>query len=173
MKSLSSLTKRYNHLSKVVVVWFILVFLTILGSTLVYQRQKKHNLMHQKDDIKELAEIKIKQFVNWHHARMADVNLFSQCPYVANTLSAWLSHTSNDELKAIIEERIKLSNANDIYANIIITDTDGKILINQGKPLEYLDDTTLDFVKKSVATGESLFTDFYQCQLHSTTHIDY
>ena len=173
MISLPSLTKRYNHLKKVVVVWFILVFLTILGSTLVYQRQKKHNLMHQKDDIKELAEIKIKQFVNWHHARMADVNLFSQCPYVANTLSAWLSHTSNDELKAIIEERIKLSNANDIYANIIITDTDGKILINQGKPLEYLDDTTLDFVKKSVATGESLFTDFYQCQLHSTTHIDY
>jgi len=173
MISLPSLTKRYNHLKKVVVVWFILVFLTILGSTLVYQRQKKHNLMHQKDDIKELAEIKIKQFVNWHHARLADLNLFSQCPYVSNTLSAWLSHTSNDELKAIIEERIKLSNANDIYANIIITDTDGKILINKGEPLEYLDDTTLDFVKKSVATGESLFTDFYQCHLHSTTHIDY
>ncbi|HNV53330.1 MAG TPA: hypothetical protein PKM28_10595, partial [Tenuifilaceae bacterium] len=173
MKRVLALFTRCNPRCKVLSIWSILLTLIIASVILFYRAEKEKAFLHLKNDVKDISEIKIKQFADWHNDRLADLRMFSESPFLADAISSWVDKQSDNNLKHNIEKRLDLINANKSYTNIIITNVEGDILINLGEPIDRLDVSTLQFVKKIVDGNNFFFTNFYSCRTHETLHIDY
>ncbi|KAB2868803.1 MAG: hypothetical protein F9K37_09485, partial [Bacteroidales bacterium] len=173
MKRVLALFTRCNPRCKVISIWSILFALILTSIILFYNAEKEKAFLHLKTDVKDISEIKIKQFVNWHNDRLANLRMFSESPFLTSAISSWVDRQLDDNLKQNIEKRLDLINANKSYTNIIIASVEGEILINLGEPIDTLDASTLQFVKKIVNGENFFFTDFYPCRTHETLHIDY
>ena len=173
MKRVLDLFTRCNPRCKVLSIWSILFALILASVTLFYRAEKEKAFLHLKNDVKDISEIKIKQFVDWHNDRLADLRMFSESPFLTSAISSWVDKQSDNNLKQNIEKRLDLINTTKSYTNIIITSLEGKILINLGEVIDSLDSSTLRFVEK-IANGDNFFfTNFYPCNTHKTLHIDY
>ena len=173
MKRVLALFTRCNPRCKVISIWSILFALILASGMLFYRAEKEKAFLHLKNDVKDISEIKIKQFADWHNDRLADLRMFSESPFLADAISSWVDKQSDDNLKQNIEKRLNLINTNKSYTNIIITNLNGEILINLGESIDNLDVSTLHFVKKIAKGNGFFFTDFYPCRTHETLHIDY
>ncbi len=173
MKRVLDLFTRCNPRCKVLSIWSILFALILASVTLFYRSEKEKAFLHLKNDVKDISEIKIRQFVDWHNDRLADLRMFSESPFLTSAISSWVDKQLDDRLKRNIEKRLDLININKSYTNIIITSLEGKILINLGERIDSLDVSTLHFVKKIAKGNNFFFTDFYPCHTHKTLHIDY
>ena len=125
MKRVLALFTRCNPRCKVISIWSILFALILTSVILFFRAEKEKALSHLKNDVKDISEIKIKQFADWHNDRLADLRMFSESPFLADAISSWVDKQSDNNLKHNIEKRLDLINANKSYTNIIIASVEG------------------------------------------------
>lgn len=173
MKHFFASIKRNGNLRKTIVVWSSLLSLILLIAILYYRAEKKKSLMHLREDIREISEIKINQFVSWHESRVADLKMFSESPFFTDAISRWVGNRDNEVLKNNILKRLNLINTNRVYSGIYITDFHGKVLISVGDTIDVLEDRSLEFIEEKLLDDHSFFNDFYLCHHHDAVHLDY
>ncbi|MCB8964821.1 MAG: PAS domain S-box protein [Bacteroidales bacterium] len=168
-KKRTSFSLRYQLL----VVWICLAAFSVFGALSFYNAQKDLALQKLQHNVEDIVSIKVRQFTEWHQARLADAQMFSQSPFFAGAVSSWLLDREREGLKVDIVKRLNLININRIYTSILITDCAGNVLISTGDTLHRLGATTKMLIKNAVHDKQVFFTDFYECATHKTMHIDY
>jgi predicted AlkP superfamily phosphohydrolase/phosphomutase len=66
---------------RVLCTWASLLILILLSILFFFTKEEDKAYSHLKNDITNIAEIKIQQFVDWHNDRLADLKMFSQSPF--------------------------------------------------------------------------------------------
>ena len=96
MKRVLALFTRCNPRCRVLSIWSILFALILASVTLFYRAEKEKAFLHLKNDVKDISEIKIKQFVDWHNDRLADLRMFSESPFLSDAISSWIDTQLDD-----------------------------------------------------------------------------
>ena len=109
---------------------FLLLSLGILGTGYFYYDYEQAYLKQEKlNEIRAIADLKIKQIVDWRKERLADATLIMKDTFFAARVKDWLKGGAKTELKDEILHRLKALLVYH-YQNIVLLDPQGRVLLS-------------------------------------------
>lgn len=112
----------------------ILIFLVLLSGILVagyayYETQKAHIIKAQQDEFLAIADLKVKQIVNWRKERLGDATLIFDSKLISSPLSHFLLHWETSSHGPEILAWMKSLQRNYGYKTIILADAKGTVVL--------------------------------------------
>ena len=155
----------------------IVLFLIISGATITsgylsYKSQMKRLLENRTQELSAIADLKVKQIIQWRSERKSDGIYLSQNGTLSRQFSTFISGVSNSKLKDDLLREMKALVENYDYKNAIFVDSEGNVkLFYPGRDTvigDYLTPRLHDIIRK----GEVELTDFHQTGKVSYIHLD-
>ena len=141
---------------------FLLLSLAILSTGYFYYDYEQAYFKKQKlDEIAAIADLKIKQIVNWRAERLADATLIMQDPFFAAQITAWLKGRAKPELKNEILHRLKALLVYQ-YQNIVLLDPQGRVVLSVAGEEPALASHTQALALEAMQTRKVIFSDLYR-----------
>ena len=147
--------------------WQLLTLISMISILLVisgysYYRYEKRSIEKDKyNELKVIAELKINEIVRWRKERLADANIISHRVFFQRAVEQYSFQKKDTLLEADIIEQMNFLKTHYGYENIIITSTDGEVIIYSNKDTLSLNRITLMNIKKATRLNQVIFTDFY------------
>lgn len=118
-------------------------------------REEKHS------DLRAIAKLKVGQIQEWRKERLADVARFSKDPLFRKTVQEFLRDPSNAALQADLKKSLDVVEHEYGYADALLLDTKGNVLIASEPKPELLGPVDAWAVTKALAEGTPRL-----CRLH-------
>jgi len=157
--------------------WLLIVLFGIVSLALAvagyryYREQERIIRAERYNDLAAVADLKVGQIVQWRQERLADANLYAT-GMIRTLLLQWLAAPNDDVLPATLLERARSYANTEDYGNVILSDTDGRILLTLDNRLTELETATRQLVSQAIATGRPVFGDFLLCPICGEIHLD-
>jgi hypothetical protein len=155
----------------------IVLFLIISGATITsgylsYKSQMKRLLENRTQELSAIADLKVKQIIQWRSERKADGIYLSQNGTLSRQFSTFISGVANTKLKDDLLREMKALVENYDYKNALFVDSKGNVrLFYPGRDTvigDYLTSRLHDVIRKA----EVELTDFHQTGKVSFIHLD-
>ena len=107
--------------------FFLIALILSFGIYKYYEYSTKLIIEDKGNKIRVIAELKIKQLVQWRKERSADAIVIAQSPFFGSGVNEWLDDRNNLELKRDIETRLTSPQIEFGYEAIYLTSSEGEI----------------------------------------------
>ena len=157
-------------------IWFILLgilFLAFIAGGYKFYHHESNAVQAQKyDEMKAIADLKIRQMVAWRQEREADARIHST-GIIRTEALLWLKAPADDSpIKNVIKERLQSFREYQGYDNLILAGTDGRILLSLDPGLRELEPEIQQLVRRAVSSQNVVFGEFFQCSQKKRIHLD-
>jgi PAS domain S-box-containing protein len=141
---------------------FLLLLLGILSTGYFYYDYEQAYFKKQKlDEIAAIADLKIKQIINWRSERFADATLIMQDPFFAAQVKDWLKGSAKPGLRDEILHQLKAFLVYQ-YQNIVLLDPQGRVLLSAVGEEPELSPRTKTMALEAMQTRKVIFSNLYR-----------
>ncbi len=142
---------------------FILLTAILLAGGYGYYRGEAERIRQEKyHDIAAIAELKAGQIQQWRRERLADARRATRSPFFRQALETWRAVPENLDLRADWRLRLKLEQEAHGYADVLLLDPEGRILLAANEDPEPVDATTRQAIAVAFANREPVLADFHR-----------
>lgn len=142
---------------------FALMALALLAGGYGYYRGEAERIRQEKyHDLAAIGELKTSQIREWRQARMADARRSATSPFFRRAVAEWRRAPENPDLRADWEKRLQLDQEAYGYADVLLLDPEGRILLAANDDPEPVDPATQGAVTTALSQREAVFSDFYR-----------
>ncbi len=166
-----------SHRQKPFIPWLLIVlFMVISVSSIIlgylyYKSQKKQLLSDMQIELSAIADLKVRQIIQWKNERIADALLLGDNSPFAGVVTRYLKDRDDNIIRTAVADNLKtLARSND-YKAAFITDTAGNILLtvpNQDLK-EYL--YLRELIPGLISEGSTTLTDIYGTDKTNQVHL--
>ncbi|MBN2862996.1 MAG: PAS domain S-box protein, partial [Bacteroidales bacterium] len=155
-----------------IVLFFILAAAAVVVGLLFYESQKKQNLDISTKELSAIADLKVKQIIQWRSERISDGSNFSENVTLMKQFAGFLDQPGNKSLRDELFEDLKALTENYDYRNVIFVDRDCNVI------LYYPDQDTVigtyleALLNRIMLKGEIVVTDLLRDEEVSFPHLD-
>jgi len=136
----------------------------------LYRQQERTILREHGEDLHSVAQLKINQLLAWRQERLADARMHSS-GMVRVSAQQWL-HTPKPALLEEVRQRLRFFQENEDYANMMLTGSDGRILLSLLPRVTKLEREEQALVEEVVASKQAVLGDFFYCQNCKQAHLE-
>ena len=142
---------------------FALITLALLVGGYSYYRGEAERILQDKyHDIAAIGELKASQIRGWRQERLADAHRSQASPFFRQALVEWRKTPEDPRLKANWRQRLRLEQDAYGYADVLLLDPEGRILLAANDNPDPIDATTRQAIAAALAKGGAVFSDFYR-----------
>ncbi|MFZ1642950.1 MAG: GAF domain-containing protein [Candidatus Contendobacter sp.] len=142
---------------------FALMALTLLAGGYGYYRGEAERIRQAKyQDIAAIGELKIGQIRQWRQQRLADARRSAAGPFFRRALAEWRKDPETPGLRADWRQRLKLEQEAYGYADVLLLDLDGRILLAANDDPDPVDSATQQAIVAALAGRGAVFSDFHR-----------
>lgn len=147
--------------------------LLIVSAGYFYYRNEERTIRKEKEnELKAIAELKIKQLADWYKDELQDASVISNNPFLFETIHNYLTSNKEKDKISILNYLNQIKNEHG-YADVILTTTNGTLLASTHNKLQDLDAVVVQSVKQAVKQKTAFSTDLYRSTVHNTIQIDF
>lgn len=147
----------------------LILLVAFVGHT--YYRYEERTIRQEKEnELKSIAELKIKQISAWYKDELNDAAVISMNPFLVEVIHKYLNSNSDKSNLVTHLNQIKAEHG---YSDIILTSADGKLLSSTDGALQHVDTAIAKATKQAVKQKSAVSTDVYRCSVHNVTRIDF
>ncbi|MEW6753884.1 MAG: PAS domain-containing protein [Candidatus Latescibacterota bacterium] len=137
-----------------------------------YYRRDQHAIAARKhQELHAIAQLKVGQVLAWRQERLEDARKTSSSPLFARGVAAWLADRRLAGLQSDLQGRLVLEQQHSVYADALLLDCDGHILLSAREEPDPVGPATVQAVDSAFAAGAAVLGDFYRCP-HGRVHLD-
>jgi len=141
---------------------FLLLSIGIcISGYLYYEKQKQHFKKEIQNELSAIADLKVKQIVNWRENRLGDAETIFNNPLIVPHIRQWLKSGPYD-IKQEILIWMRSLQEHYHYKSIIILDTKGNIRLAFPDGKEILGQDAKRFAREAINTKKVIFSDLYR-----------
>ena len=145
------------------VVVFALMALALLAGGYGYYHDEAERIRQAKyQDIAAIAELKAGQIQQWRQERLADARRAAESPFFRRALAEWRRAPETPGLRADWQQRLKLEQEAYGYAEVLLLDPEGRILLAANDNPEPIDAVTQQAIAAALTRREAVLSDFYR-----------
>ena len=142
---------------------FALIALTLLVGGYGYYRGDAERIRQEKyHDIAAIGELKIGQIRQWRQERLADARGAVGSPFLQRALAEWRRTPDDAGLRADWRRRLKLEQEAHGYADVLLLDPEGRLLLAANDDPEPVDAVTQKAIAAALAGRETVLADFHR-----------
>jgi len=146
---------------------FSLVGLLLLAGGYGYYRGEAERIRHEKyHDIATINALKVNQIQQWRQERLADARKVAESPFFRRALEAWRNNPDTPSLLADWQKRLRLEQKDNTYANVLLLDPDGSLLLAAQAVADPIPPATRQAIGVALADREILLSDCYRAPDH-------
>ncbi|RJP76994.1 MAG: PAS domain S-box protein [Desulfobacteraceae bacterium] len=143
--------------------WMLLIVLGIITGGLAYYRYEAGYIRDRKyQEIAAVAELKVGQIRQWRWERLADARLMTKSPYFQKAVTDWLGNPFVRDMQADLQARLNLVEKEHLYAEVLLCDLNGHILISSRPEEEHSIPPITEELEKAVAEGKALLGECFR-----------
>jgi PAS domain S-box-containing protein len=158
--------------------WPLLILFAVIsaGAILIgkfyYHNQEKHAFENSQQELSSVADLKVRQILQWRRERLSDGNYLSQNISLNRRLSDFISDSKNKTLRYLLVSDLKSLINNYDYRAAVFTDKYGRV------KLQYPDQDTVignylqPRLSRIIRNENVQLTDFQQTEKVSFVHLD-
>ncbi|MCG2773373.1 MAG: PAS domain-containing protein, partial [Desulfobacterales bacterium] len=151
---------------------FALVSLGVMAGGLAYYRyEQDHNRREKYQDLAAIADLKVRQIVEWRRERLDDAARMGRDPFLRKAIAAWLQDPSNPGLRTALLEQFK-SEQIGRYGNVLLADLDGRILLSILPDPVPLSPAGKQALEAAVAGRQAVLSDLFRSPKDDRVHLD-
>ncbi|HRD50833.1 MAG: GAF domain-containing protein [Candidatus Competibacter sp.] len=142
---------------------FTLIALALLVGGYGYYRVEAARIRQEKyQDIAAIGELKVGQILQWRRERLADARRAAGNPFLRRALATWRTTPNAPDLSADGQESLQLEQEAYGYANVLLLDPDGKLLLTVSDNSDPADPATKRAIAATLAGRNAALSDFYR-----------
>ena len=151
-----------GHRIRAVVVFTLIALALLAGGYRYYQGETERIRQEKYHDIAAIGELKTGQILQWRQQRLADAHRSQASPFFRRALEAWRKTPDAADLRADWRKRLQLEQEAYGYADVLLLDLDGNLLLAANDNPEPVDSTTRQAIAATLASGDPVFSDFHR-----------
>ena len=141
------------------------------GGYWYYQREIQAIRGTKYDELHAIADLKIGQIVRWREERVVDAQL-NASGIIRVSVLQWLAASQQAALKTAALAHLQLFQNTEGYAAMIVSSTDGRVLLSTDSDSPGLEAPTQALVAQAVASQATVFGDFFRCTACDDIRLD-
>lgn len=142
---------------------FVLLALVLLAGGYAHYHTETVRIRQEKNqDIATIGEMKASQIQQWREERLADARRPAASPFFRRALAEWRRAPENPDLRADWLQRLKLEQEAYGYADALLLDPEGRILLAADDDPDPVDSATQQAIATALANGAAVLSDFYR-----------
>jgi len=142
---------------------FVFIALMLLAGGYGYYRGEAERIRQEKyHDIAAIGELKTGQIREWRQARLADARRSAASPFFRRALAEWRRTPDAPGLRADWQKRLQLEQEAYGYADVLLLDLDGRILLAANNNPDPVDAATQQAIAAALAGRGPVFSDFHR-----------
>ena len=145
-----------------VAIFALLAIVLLAGGYGYYQREAERIRQEKYHDIAAIAGLKADQIWQWRRERLANARRASESPFFQRALEAWRAAPENPDLRADWRKRLRLEQEAHGYADVLLLDPEGRILLTASDDPEPVDALTQQAIAAALAGREPVLADFHR-----------
>jgi two-component system cell cycle sensor histidine kinase/response regulator CckA len=151
----------------------VLVTVAILaGGYWFYHDQEQQMRRRIEGGLLIVAQLKAEQITEWRNERLGDANILVGSPFFTEGVQKYLSSPTDTEARDKVLSRLAIIENTYPYQDILLTDTNGKVLLSLNGSVNRLSDMTLSQVSTALKEHKAVFTDFQYHPDSTSPHLD-
>jgi len=140
-----------------------------VGGSWLYRQQERTIRATHADNLQAIAQLKLSQILGWRQERLADARMNSSGMVKVLTLQ-WL-RTADPGILEEIRQRLRLFRENEGYANMILADPGGRVLLSLASGVTRLEPEEAYLLERALVAAEPVFGDFFFCRNCQRIHL--
>ena len=138
----------------------------------VYQYQVEEYRKNKVDELQSALDYKRSQLLHWRKDQEVNGVMMAEDRAVEKSLLKWLDNKADRKAFRELSNILESWKDHRQYADIMLVDKTGKILLDLDQSDEVLSDETKQMLYAPLRAGRQELTDFYYCNIHKKAHID-
>ncbi|MCR4408718.1 MAG: PAS domain S-box protein [Candidatus Saccharicenans sp.] len=122
----------------------------------------RHIRQAEIEKLVSIANLKIQGLNQWRRERLSDAINLAKSPLLASALQAWVARPGNLQLKQDILDRLSLSRQAYGYADILVLDSEGRLLLSLQPETEFVLPQMKKYLDQALQIKEAFLTDLYR-----------
>ena len=142
---------------------FLMIALVLVGAGYMYFRSEEAEIAGDKFQIlSSISELKARQIAQWRQERLSEAMRAAGDPLLVRNLEECLRSPGDESLRSKLAECLKreVSDCEDHFGSLIF-DAGSNVLVANDDAGSTLSEATRSAMRKSLATGQAGFSDFY------------
>ncbi|MFH0995054.1 MAG: ATP-binding protein [Pseudomonadota bacterium] len=148
-----------------------LILLFSAGGYWLYSREVQVIREARYHELKAIAELKVGQIISWRRERLADARMHAS-GLISFAFTQWIKTPEDVSLKSIILERMETFKDMEGYDDLILSDTNGDVLMSVNPSASALDVHAKQLIARAVSTNGVVFGDLFRCTICGQVHLD-
>ncbi len=167
-----------SHRQKPLTPWLLIILFLIISVTsiilgfLYYRSQKKQLLSDKQLELSAIADLKVRQIVQWRNERNSDALFLGENTPFVRQLLQYLKDQENNDLRTEIQNNFRSLTKNADYRNVLLIDTTGRISL----AFPHRDSLMGNYMKKAFPEmrklNSAILTDLHETERVDFSHID-
>ena len=150
------------HTGLQAVVFALITLVLLIGGYEYYRSETERIFQDKYQDIAAIGELKASQIGAWRQERLADAHRSEASPFFRQALVEWRKTPEDPKLKTDWRRRLQLEQEAYGYADVLLLDLDGRILLAANDNPDPVDSTTRQAIAAALARGGAAFADFHR-----------
>ncbi|TAN42852.1 MAG: PAS domain S-box protein [Nitrospirae bacterium] len=163
-----------KNLNKTHIVFFIAALSVLIAASgyFYYRHGEKAIRQEKENELKAIAELKMKQIAEWHKDELNDAAVISKNSFLIDAVKKYLNGKGPGDRAALVKHLNQIK-AEHGYKDIILSSIKGKLLASTDKALQHVDTSIVKAAKQAVKQQKSFSTDIYRCSAHGVLQINF
>lgn len=154
-----------------VAVFSLAILGLVAGGYVYYHSEENHIRQDKYREIATIAELKAGQIDQWRKERLGDALRTARSPLFREAVVRWMRDPADTGLQSALLERLRLEQEAYGYADALLLDTDGRILLSASKRPDPVDVAAKRAIKSGLTSHAPALSDLYRCP-HGIVHLD-
>ncbi|MBI5572493.1 MAG: PAS domain S-box protein [Desulfomonile tiedjei] len=151
---------------------FVVATSAVLAGGYTYYQTETERIRQEKHrELAAIGTLKVGQIEQWRQERLSDVRRSVKAPFFGRALREWLRDRSNSALQARLHDRLVVERREQGYADVLLLDLDGQILLSAEPEPHPLSPSTKQVINQAVADRTAMLSDLYRCP-QGFVHLD-
>ncbi|MEW6349339.1 MAG: PAS domain S-box protein [Thermodesulfobacteriota bacterium] len=164
--------ERVNVPQRWLIVTTGLTLLALLaGGSWFYRVQEQRLRQSAMEDLQAVAELKVRQIVQWRFERMMDAAVLVESPFLAEAVTRWLSDPQPD-LAARILDRFRVVHLHLHCVDVMLTDAGGKVRLSLADRFSSVPEHAEEAVRQAFRQRRPVMTDLHTGPGGLPPHVD-
>ena len=160
-----------KRFSRLLVIGFMMLVIGMFAAGIwFYRAQKAHYMNRIEQDLTAVAELKVKQIVDWRTERLVDAGALSNNSFFIDRVNAYLADPNPENAEPIISWFENLQHFYH-YLDVMLLSPQGQVLISLRDSDVILHDHAMDTLKIALSSHAPTLTDLHMGDVESRPHV--
>lgn len=144
----------------------------LVGGYLFYYFQEQQMRQRIEGGLSVVAELKAEQIEEWRNGRLADADILVGSPFFVEGVQAYLDSPTDTEARDKVIARLAIIQRVYTYQDILLTDTEGTVILNLNDSVKRLSDVTRAQLAVAINERKAVIADFHYPPDSTSPHLD-